>query len=164
MSVLSVSAGATPAEYRNDPVTSSPRPVSAPAWVRSPKPSAASARPAAITSAGRNRRTRSGASVDPAMNPAPDGTNHKPARNGDSPSTSCRYCAMNNKVPNTTKMPSAYVASAVLKAAMRNSRRSSSGLGSRCCRRTNTTPSASPARSDSTGSQIPSPSASCLSP
>ena len=42
--------------------------------------------------------------------------NQTAASIGDSPRTSCRYCAMNRKYPTTTKMPRRYVPSDALKA------------------------------------------------
>ena len=66
-------------------------------WVRTPSPAAATARPAPITQAGRTRRRIWGARLDPRISPAADGSDHRPACSGDSPSTSWRYCATNRK-------------------------------------------------------------------
>jgi hypothetical protein len=128
------------------------------------KPTAASARPPAITNAGRTRRTASGASIEPAMSPPEEGTVHRPATRGESPSTSCRYCAMKRNIPAITKMLSANAASEVLKAGTRKSPRSINGSANSRCLRTKAAPTASPAAMESTASH-PTPSwAICLSP
>jgi hypothetical protein len=165
-SAARVSTGASAREKMTDPATRTANPAawSLPSWVSRPKPTAASASPPAITSPGRTRRPSSGVSIDPTTNPAEAGSIHRPAASGDSPSTSCRYCATNSNVPNPTKKLSTLVVSAALKAGTRNSRRSSSGSASVCWRRTNATPTAKPATIHRAGGQ-PAPSwASCLSP
>jgi hypothetical protein len=70
-----------------DPATSSGSPllVLLGSWVSSPKPTAARARPAAITTAGGARRTSSGVAIDPRMNPAEEGNNHSPASRASDP-------------------------------------------------------------------------------
>ena len=52
-----------------------------------------------------------GARTDPTMKPTADGSDQTAASIGDSPRTSCRYCAMKRKYPTTTKMLSRYVPS-----------------------------------------------------
>jgi hypothetical protein len=147
-----------------DPVTRTASPVVPPSWVSSPKPAAARARPAAITATGGARRASSGTAMEPRMSAAEAGNDHRPACNGDSPSTSCRYWAINSKAPNPTKKLSRLVARAALKARLANSRMSISGSASLRCRRTNPAPASSPARMHPTGGQ-PGPFwASCLSP
>ena len=134
-----------------DPVTRTARSGAAVDRVSTAKPTAARREPPAITKAGRTRRTITGVSIEPTMNPAAEGTVHSPASNGDSPSTSCRYWAMKTQAPNATKKASVYAASAALKAGTRKSRRSISGSASVRCRRTNTVPTARPATIDSAG-------------
>jgi hypothetical protein len=122
------------------------------------------ARPPTIATAGRTRRKTTGTTMDPRMAAPPEGSSRKPDSSGDRPTASCRYCAMNGKVPNMTKMPSMLVATAVLKAGVRNSRRSISGSARRRCRRTNAAPRTNPVRMDRAGSH-PGPSwATCLRP
>src|SRR6266568_2147787 len=143
-SVAKVSTGASARENTTEPVTrtASPAARSVPSSVSSPKPTAASPSPPAITNPGRTRLASTGVSMEPRMNPAEAGSIHRPAASGDSPNTSCRYWAMNSNAPNPTKKLSTLVVKAALKAGTRNSRRSSSGSASVCCRRTNTTPTA----------------------
>ena len=47
--------------------------------------------------AGATWRTIRGASCEPMTKATADGTDHSPATSGESPATSCRYCAMNRK-------------------------------------------------------------------
>jgi len=68
-----------------------------------------------------------GVSMEPAMNPAEDGSIHNPAASGDRPRTSWRYWAVNSRTPKPTKKLTRLVASAVVKPGRRNRRRSSSG-------------------------------------
>src|SRR5258708_21180297 len=96
-------------------------------WVIRNMPKAAIASPPATTSAGRTRGTSFGARLEPKINESAAGTDHKPAFNGERPSTNCRYWAMNRKPPKLTKMPSVYVASDALKAGTRNNFRSING-------------------------------------
>ncbi len=119
-SAATVNTGASPTENTTDPVTRTASPEAASTWVSSPTPTAASVSPPAITNAGRMWRTSSGVSMDPRMTPPPEGTVHRPARSGDSPSTSCRYCTMNSKAPKVTKKPRVLVARAALKARLAN--------------------------------------------
>jgi hypothetical protein len=102
-SVAKVSTGASANWNTVDPVTRIPRPATLPSRVNRASPAAASARPAAMTKAGRIRRASTGVSRDPRMNPAEAGSIHTPAASGDRPSTSCMYWAMNSRVPNPTK-------------------------------------------------------------
>jgi hypothetical protein len=71
--------GADPRENTIDPATRTARPAAGSSWVSSPKPPAARTMPAAITKAGRARRTSSGVSRDPRMNPMEEGSIHRPA-------------------------------------------------------------------------------------
>jgi len=78
-SVAKVVIGADPRENTIDPATRTARPAAGSSWVSSPKPPAARTMPAAITKAGRARRTSSGVSRDPRMNPKEEGSIHRPA-------------------------------------------------------------------------------------
>jgi hypothetical protein len=162
-SAARVSTGARLSENTTEPATRRVRPA-VPSWVNSPNPAAARVSPAAMTKAGRTRRVSTGVSMAPRTDPAEAGSIHRPAARGDRPSTSCRSWAMKSRAPNPAKKLSRLVVSAAVNAEDRKSRRSSSGSASRCCRRTNTAPAASPAATDEAGLQ-PKPSrASCLSP
>ena len=77
----------------------------------------------------------------------PEGAIHSPASSGPMPSTSCRYCVMNRNEPSTMNRPSMFVASAALKAGIRNNRKSTSGSAMRLCRRKKSTPTATPRKS-----------------
>lgn len=83
--------------------------------------------------------------MEPITNPADEGSVHNPASSGDRPSTNCRYCAVKNEIPNTAKNPTALMASAALNAGRRSSPRSTIGSAARCCRRTKTVPTPTPA-------------------
>ena len=98
------------------------------------------------------------------MNPTAEGNDHRPASSGESPSTSCRYCATNRKYPNAMKMPSTFVVSAALNARFRNSPRSIIGSSSDRCRRTNTTPSTAPMTIVTIGRRSMPSWAICFSP
>ena len=90
-------------------------------WVSTAKPTAASAKPPAIVNAGPNRRAIRGTRKEPTTNPSMEGMVASPACSGESPSTSCRYCAMKTYAPNTTNVPSRYRTRAALKARDRKS-------------------------------------------
>src|SRR5215218_5508611 len=94
MWVARVPTGAMRREKVTDPATSIADPEPAPICATTPRPTAESIRPAAITNAGRTRRATSSASMEPAISPPADGSVHKPASSGERPSTSCRYWAM----------------------------------------------------------------------
>ena len=76
MSVPSVTTGETPTEKMTDPATRSPSPEVAATWVSSAKPAAATTRAPLIANAGRIRRTNSGASIDPRIDPPVAGNSH----------------------------------------------------------------------------------------
>ena len=99
MSVASVNTGARPRAKTTEPLTTVASPSSPLTWASNTKPAAASTSPAAITEAGRLRRTNSGVSSEPTMKPAADGSVQRPASKGDNPSTSWRYWAMNTADP-----------------------------------------------------------------
>ena len=105
-SVVSVNTGARPSEKIVEPTANVAKLVDASMRVNSANPSGPTARPPAITNAGRMRRTTIGVSIDPTTNASAHGSVHRPAANGDSPSTSCRYCGRNRKPPNSTRMAS----------------------------------------------------------
>lgn len=92
---MSVNTGARLSENTTEPKTSGASPEVASTSVRTANPTAETASPAAITLAGRKRRTMTGVSSDPATNPPVRRSVHVPARSGESPATSWRYCAMN---------------------------------------------------------------------
>src|SRR5687768_16458502 len=75
-SVAMPATGESPSAKTVEPATITP---SDPARAITPKPTAASASPPAITNAGRTPGKASGASMAPAMKPADDGSDHKPA-------------------------------------------------------------------------------------
>lgn len=64
-----------------------------------PMPTTATTSPPANSGAGRMRRARRGASWKLPMAPTIPGTSANPARNGDSPPTSCRCWATQTMVP-----------------------------------------------------------------
>src|SRR5829696_7744902 len=66
ISVVSTYTGASPREKTTDPITTHWRPNSGPTLVRSPKPTAVTARLALISHAGRRRFAAIGASTEPA--------------------------------------------------------------------------------------------------
>ena len=103
-SVVSVNTGARPSANIVEPVANMANPVDASMRVNIANPIAASVRPPAMTNAGRIRRTSTGASIDPATKPRSHGTVHRAARNGDRPSTSCRYCGRKRKPPNDNRI------------------------------------------------------------
>ncbi len=98
------------------------------------------------------------------MKPPKKGSSHSPARSGDRPSTSCRYCVMKRNAPKVTKVPSAYVASAALNAGTWKSRGSISGSASLRCLRTNAVPMMRPVRMATTVPPEMPRSAVCLRP
>ena len=55
--------------------------------------------PAEIRLVAENRPASRAVSIDPPMKPSAPGTVASPAASGESPSTSCRYCAMNSYTP-----------------------------------------------------------------
>ncbi len=85
------------------------------------------------------------------MKAAEDGSVQRPARSGEKPSTSWRYCGMKRNTPYMTRKASVFTTSEALNAGARKRPRSIRGSASRRCRRTNTTPSASPAAMASAG-------------
>ncbi len=163
-SVVKLNTGANASEMAMDAGTTSARPEEPPTWVSSARPMAATARAALSTNPGRKRCTKRGARFDPTMNPTAEGSDHRPACNGERPSTSCRYCATNRKYPTATKMASTLVASDTLKVGNRKRSRSIKGSASLRCRRRNRKPMASPTTMEATGG-TPKPSwAICLRP
>ena len=126
-------------------VTRTASPESTSTCVITAKPAAAIAQPGCHdVRMGGTRRTIAGASIEPTMNATNEGSVHSPARNGESPATSCRYWKMKRNAPKSTRMPSVYTASDALNAGTRKSFRSMSGSASFFCRYTNAAPSATP--------------------
>ena len=98
------------------------------------------------------------------MKPIADGTEHRPATNGDSPRTSCRYWATKRKYPIATKIVRKLTTSDELNALIRNRLRSIIGSADVRWRRTHRAPTTSPTTIAATGN-APTPSwAICLSP
>ena len=64
------------------------------------------------------------------MNPAEDGSIHRPAASGDNPSTSWRYWLVKSRTPKPVKKLTTLLPRAAAKPGSRNSRRSSSGSAS----------------------------------
>ena len=106
MSVVSVNTGAMPSEKIVEPMANIAKPVDASSAMNIANPMALATRPPAITNAGRIRRTTIGASIEPTTKANAHGSVHNPARNGVSPSTSCRYCGRNRKPPNRNRIDS----------------------------------------------------------
>jgi hypothetical protein len=96
-SVVAMKTGERPSEMMIEAPTMIGRSIDPPTCVSATRPSAHMASPAPTTYAGRNRARIRGATCDPTMNPAADGSDHSPASRGDRPSTSWRYCATNRK-------------------------------------------------------------------
>ena len=98
-SVASVMTGASPSEMTIEATTMSrmPGPASSPRPSSIAVPTAAMAMPAPMITDGRKRWMIFGAATEPTMKPTADGSDHSAASIGDSPRTSCRYCAMKRK-------------------------------------------------------------------
>jgi hypothetical protein len=98
-SVASVITGARPSEITIEAMMISTMPVllSSPKPTSTTVPTAAMAIPTPMITAGGKRWMILGAMTEPTMKPAADGSDHTAASIGDSPSTSCRYCAMKRK-------------------------------------------------------------------
>src|ERR687891_2007325 len=84
-SLVSVNIGDVPSEKTVDPITTSVNPEPGPTWVNTPKPMAASTRPAAITTDGRTWRTIDGVRLEPTTNERAQGSVQRPASSGDRP-------------------------------------------------------------------------------
>ena len=110
-SVISPITGPSPSATTVDAATSTPTP-SAPTWVSISSPTTVTASPPATARSGRTPARKRGASWEVTTNAAADGSDHRPACSGDSPATSCRYCAKNRKSPTMTKNAMRFTASA----------------------------------------------------
>ena len=96
-SVVSVNTGDRASEITTEPTTTNPRPWLVPTWVSASSPPDAAASEVPSTNDGRKRWTKCGETFDPMMNPAAEGSDHRPASSGVSPRTSWRYCATKRK-------------------------------------------------------------------
>src|SRR6266404_6931391 len=97
-----------------EPVTMTASGFALSTCVSTTKPTAAMMSPAQMSCVGGNRRASTGTIMEPATKDTNDGSDHRPASRGESPSTSCRYCATKTNAPNTAKVPTMYVASAAV--------------------------------------------------
>ena len=77
---------------------------------------------------------------------------HRPARTGESPRTSSKYCVTSSMTAPVSMVLKVMPPIAAVKLLFLSSRRSSSGSGKDRCLRTNTTPSAMPAARARAGS------------
>ena len=102
--------------------------------------------------------------MDPATKPPADGIVHKPATSGESPSTCCRYCAMNRKLPKVTNNVSVFVASEMPKDGIWNRPMSSNGSDSERCLRMKITPMMPPPTKHNADANPKPPSAARLMP
>ena len=115
----------------SEAVTSGTSPPDVGTWVRRTRPNDPSARPPLIRYAGRTRLTIRGAAWEPMTNPIAEGSDSRPASNGDSPATSWRYWATKRKYPTATKIARKLTVSAALNVGRRNRPRSIIGSASR---------------------------------
>ena len=92
------------------------------------------------------------------MKPAAEGRVQSPASSGEKPSTSWRYWAMKNSLPNTTKSAALFIPRATLKAGTRKRRRSTSGSFRRRWRARKRAPTARPAAIETTAAAPAEPS------
>jgi hypothetical protein len=136
------------------PTISTPNPDDCPTCAISAMPVALTSMPPAMN----------GANIIPTIMAPVIGSTHRPARNGDNPCTSCRYCMRNRFSPIMAKVDIVMTPSVAPKARLRNSSTSMSGSSSDLCRRTNATANATPATTDPTSSQPNPSSASFLMP
>ena len=97
-------------------------------------------------------------------NAAADGSDHNPACSGDSPATSCRYCAKNRKSPTITKNAMRFTASAAANCRFANSRTSIIGSAERRWRRTHAAPTSPPTTTATSAPTVGPSAATCLIP
>src|SRR3954447_20568223 len=116
-------------EKITDPATATGNPPYGPARARRATPAAAISRlpPSAVR--GLRRFAAGGPSAEPSNHPSDDGTVHRPAASGVSPSPSWRYWVRKNEVPYSTKKPAAFVASGTAKILRRRVAGSTHGAG-----------------------------------
>src|SRR3954470_14622374 len=128
MSLARVNTGDRPREKTTVLATTMGRPEMRSISASATNPAEAMTRPTAIRKAGGTRRARTGDNMEPNTKPMANGVDHKPALNGERPSTSCRYWAMKTYDPKTAKVARAYVMSDALNRGTRNRRRSIKGF------------------------------------
>src|SRR4029453_15902932 len=90
-SVVNVNTGDVPSEKIIEASANDANPVPESKPVIIQKPMADRETPTGMKTAGRTIRARGGVTKDPTTNASAHGTVQRPASNGDSPSTSCRY-------------------------------------------------------------------------
>ena len=113
--------------------------------VSSPKPTAARASPAAITSPGRARRASGGASIDPSDQPGrADGSSPQAGLQRRQPEDKLEVLGDEHEGAEGDEEAQGEGGQEALKARLANSDRSSSGSARRRCRRTNASPTAEP--------------------
>ncbi len=110
--------------------------------------------PAHTIRRGPNRRSIRAPASPAAIAAKVSGSSRSPVSSGDSPSTSCRYCAAISSRPTSASMASTMHPTEVLKAGRRNISRSTSGCVRRRCRRTNPTSRAAPSTSGTTVNRL----------
>jgi hypothetical protein len=149
--------GPKPSVKTTEPNTTRPSPDPTSTWVSIASPVPVTTRPPATPNAGRISRETIGDASELSTTARDEGSDHRAASHGDSPTTSWRYCAKNRNIPKPMKPVMVFEATEMLNFGTRNSLRSISGSSSIRCRRTKAAPTRRPARIEPTA-MTPTPS------